>query len=162
MNNCVRKSRCEKYFNINKSITVIKFLAWATICYVQSGVIKEKNYKRSLTLPNPGHWYYILYLFIIYIHRYIKYARALARHRRRRGDFFCRYSGQVGRGSGRTGQGIALGHKGARYSGIPWQRPSSSEEKNGGRPEIYTYTHDSHIENKKISRPPPPPLMVYI
>lgn len=49
---------------------------------------KGKKYERSLTLPNPGHRYYILYLFIIYLHRYIKYARALARHRRRRrGDF---------------------------------------------------------------------------
>lgn len=89
---CVRKSCGVK--NILLSIgsrylhyTIIKFLVWAPICYVQSSVIKEKKYERSLTLPNPGHRYYILYLFIIYIHRYIKYARALARHRRRREDF---------------------------------------------------------------------------
>lgn len=106
-------------------------------------MIKEKKikYERSLTLPNPGHRYYILYLFIIYIHRrYIKYARALARHRSR-GDFSADIRVKSGGGSGRTGQGIALGHKGARYSGIPWQRTSSSVEKNGGQPKIYTHTH---------------------
>jgi len=103
---------------------------------------------------------YIIFIYNLYTSLYKVCARACPSSSLSWG-FFRRYSGQVGRGSGRTGQAIALSYKGARYSGIPWQRLSPSDEKNGVRPKIYTYTHYTHIENKNISRPPPPP-MVYI
>jgi len=86
---------------------------------------------------------YIIFIYNLYTSLYKVCARACPSSSSSWG-FFRRYWGQVGRGSGRTGQGIALSHKGARYSGIPWQRTSPSDEKNGGRPKIYTHTHDTH------------------
>jgi len=47
---------------------------------------KQNKIRTVSHLANPGHRYYILYLFIIYTHRYIKCARALTRHRSL-GDF---------------------------------------------------------------------------
>jgi len=117
-------------------------------------VIKEKNYERSLTLPNPGHRYYILYLFIIYTHRYIKYARALARHRRRRGDFSADI--RVKSGGDRGGRDRAL-------LSVTRAHVIRVSHSNGYRRAMRRTADDpkyTHIKNKNISRPPPP--MVYI
>jgi len=115
---------------------------------------KKIKYERSLTLPNPGHRYYILYLFIIYIHRrYIKYARALARHRSR-GDF----SADI-----RVKSGGDRGERDRALLSVTRARVIRVSRGNGHRraprrmADSPKYIHnDTSIENKNISRPPPP------
>jgi len=122
------------------STTMIKFLAWATICYLQSGVIEGKIRMVSHLAKSGSPVLYIIFIYNLYTSLYKVCARACPSSL---WGFFRRYSGQVGRGSGLTGQGIALGHKDERYS-VSRGNGHSREERRTAR-NIHTRAHMIYI-----------------